>query len=148
MPEPDLVIFDCDGVLVDSEIIAARVEAELLSAAGYDISAAETQWYVRAASERTEKPLLARMPFGASIDHMHAAVDGGIDALVVCAPPRGTARDLAGRLAARLEFADPEEVLSNGADDILKSVIGECASIHQAIYETFVAYSLEQRLPA
>ncbi|MEO3386091.1 HAD family hydrolase [Mesorhizobium sp. CAU 1741] len=33
----DLVIFDCDGVLVDSEIIAARVEAELLTAAGYPI---------------------------------------------------------------------------------------------------------------
>ena len=55
---------------------------------------------------------------------------------------------LAGRLAARLEFADPEEVLANGAGDILRSVIGECASIHQAIYETFVAYPLEQRLPA
>lgn len=35
----DLVIFDCDGVLVDSELIAARVEAELLTAAGYEISA-------------------------------------------------------------------------------------------------------------
>ena len=31
MTRPDLVIFDCDGVLVDSEIIAARVEAELLT---------------------------------------------------------------------------------------------------------------------
>lgn len=37
----DLVIFDCDGVLVDSEIIAARVEAELLTNAGYEISAEE-----------------------------------------------------------------------------------------------------------
>lgn len=35
----DLVIFDCDGVLVDSEIIAARVEAELLTDAGYPIEA-------------------------------------------------------------------------------------------------------------
>ncbi|TWH34894.1 MULTISPECIES: HAD family hydrolase [unclassified Aminobacter] len=37
MSEIDLVIFDCDGVLVDSEIIAARVEAELLTKAGYPI---------------------------------------------------------------------------------------------------------------
>lgn len=37
----DLVIFDCDGVLVDSEIIAARVEADLLTAAGYEISPEE-----------------------------------------------------------------------------------------------------------
>ncbi|MBZ9964988.1 HAD family hydrolase [Mesorhizobium sp. BR1-1-2] len=41
MPQPDLVIFDCDGVLVDSEIIAARVEAELLTLSGYEISAEE-----------------------------------------------------------------------------------------------------------
>lgn len=41
MPQPDLVIFDCDGVLVDSEIIAARVEAELITAAGYEIAAEE-----------------------------------------------------------------------------------------------------------
>ncbi|BCM18208.1 conserved hypothetical protein [Mesorhizobium plurifarium] len=41
MPQPDLVIFDCDGVLVDSEIVAARVEAELLTSAGFEISAEE-----------------------------------------------------------------------------------------------------------
>lgn len=37
----DLIIFDCDGVLVDSEIVAARVEAELLKKAGHEISAEE-----------------------------------------------------------------------------------------------------------
>ncbi len=41
MSNVELVIFDCDGVLVDSEIIAARVEAELLTAAGYPIEAEE-----------------------------------------------------------------------------------------------------------
>ena len=39
MPEIDLMIFDCDGVLVDSEVLAARIDAELISAAGYAISA-------------------------------------------------------------------------------------------------------------
>ncbi|KAA3514252.1 HAD-IA family hydrolase [Agrobacterium rosae] len=37
----DLIIFDCDGVLVDSEIIAAQVEARLLTDAGYPISTEE-----------------------------------------------------------------------------------------------------------
>ncbi len=37
----DLIIFDCDGVLVDSEIIASEVEAALLTEAGYPISAEE-----------------------------------------------------------------------------------------------------------
>jgi HAD superfamily hydrolase (TIGR01509 family) len=41
MTSIDLVIFDCDGVLVDSEIVAARVEADLLTKAGYPIDAAE-----------------------------------------------------------------------------------------------------------
>ncbi|NVN85635.1 MAG: HAD family hydrolase [Rhodopseudomonas sp.] len=35
----DLVIFDCDGVLVDSEIISCRVHAETLTRHGYPISA-------------------------------------------------------------------------------------------------------------
>lgn len=37
----DLIIFDCDGVLVDSEIIAAQVESRLLTEAGYPISVEE-----------------------------------------------------------------------------------------------------------
>jgi beta-phosphoglucomutase-like phosphatase (HAD superfamily) len=37
----DLMIFDCDGVLVDSEVLAARIEADLLTKAGYAITADE-----------------------------------------------------------------------------------------------------------
>lgn len=37
----DLILFDCDGVLVDSEIIAADVESKLLTEAGYPISSEE-----------------------------------------------------------------------------------------------------------
>lgn len=39
MPDLSLVIFDCDGVLVDSEIIAVQVEQALLGEAGYHIDA-------------------------------------------------------------------------------------------------------------
>ena len=41
MVKPDLVIFDCDGVLVDSEIIAARVDVELLAEAGVEMTTEE-----------------------------------------------------------------------------------------------------------
>ena len=37
----DLIIFDCDGVLVDSEIIAAQVESALLTESGYPIGVEE-----------------------------------------------------------------------------------------------------------
>lgn len=36
-----LIIFDCDGVLIDSEIISARVDCEFLRELGYEISADE-----------------------------------------------------------------------------------------------------------
>ncbi|MEW9806921.1 HAD family hydrolase [Mesorhizobium sp. ZMM04-5] len=79
MPQPDLVIFDFDGVLVDSEIIAARVEAEMITQAGYEITGAEL-------SERyaglTFKDIMlkieevAAIPFQASlIDQAEAMVD-------------------------------------------------------------------------
>ena len=38
---PELVIFDCDGVLVDSELLACRIEAELLQQIGLPISTEE-----------------------------------------------------------------------------------------------------------
>ncbi len=38
---PELVVFDCDGVLVDSEPIANRVMAEAVTALGWPLSAAD-----------------------------------------------------------------------------------------------------------
>jgi len=38
---PRLVVFDCDGVLVDSEPIIAEAEAEALAAAGFEVSPRE-----------------------------------------------------------------------------------------------------------
>lgn len=55
---------------------------------------------------------------------------------------------IAGRLKARLEFADIQELETQGAGALLTTVVNECARIHEAIYETFVAYPLETRLPA
>jgi HAD superfamily hydrolase (TIGR01509 family) len=37
----DLVIFDCDGVLVDSERLAVRIEAEVISSLGWPLTEAE-----------------------------------------------------------------------------------------------------------
>lgn len=41
MPVPDLIIFDCDGVLIDSEVIACRVDAECLTGSGFPTTTAE-----------------------------------------------------------------------------------------------------------
>ena len=34
----DLIIFDCDGVLVDSEVISCRAHADVLTRHGYPIT--------------------------------------------------------------------------------------------------------------
>jgi HAD superfamily hydrolase (TIGR01509 family) len=36
-----LIIFDCDGVLIDSEILSARVDSEILAEIGYEITPEE-----------------------------------------------------------------------------------------------------------
>lgn len=55
---------------------------------------------------------------------------------------------IAGRLNARLTYADIDEIESGGAGALLTAVSAECEAIHAAIRETFVAYPLEMRLPA
>ena len=61
---------------------------------------------------------------------------------------RGDAQRLAGRLDARLKYADMDELESQGASAFLKTVLDECADIHGSLYDTFVAYPLEEHLPA
>jgi uncharacterized alpha-E superfamily protein len=61
---------------------------------------------------------------------------------------RGDPLRIAGRLNARLAYTDVEDVEETGASAILNNVEAECSAIHQAMYETFVAYPLETRLPA
>jgi HAD superfamily hydrolase (TIGR01509 family) len=62
----DLVIFDCDGVLVDSELLSAKVLTAQLAGLGIDLSFAEFQNYflgrkfsvaVAALKQRTQKQL-------------------------------------------------------------------------------------------
>ena len=56
---------------------------------------------------------------------------------------------LAGRLNARLQFADEDALLGGGeASALLTTVVNECIDIHKSVYEAFVAYPLELRLPA
>jgi dihydroorotate dehydrogenase (NAD+) catalytic subunit len=61
-------------------------------------TASEAEWNIRSALNYTDKPTLVRLPFGASHDFAKAVINGGAGGLVVCAPPRGTARDRSGRL--------------------------------------------------
>jgi len=61
----DLVIFDCDGVLVDSERIAVRIDAELLAELGWPLSEAE----------------VVERFMGRTTEHMLKAIEAQIDDL-------------------------------------------------------------------
>lgn len=72
MPQPDLVIFDCDGVLVDSEIISARVDAGLLTAAGYPIDAED---YAERFAGLTFRDILQRVEAESEIPFQARLID-------------------------------------------------------------------------
>jgi dihydroorotate dehydrogenase (NAD+) catalytic subunit len=81
---------------IDNEEAIAAVELGVHDDASAEDAAALTQAAVRAA----EKPIIVRLPFPASEAMCQAAADAGADALTLCAPPRGTARDANGRLTS------------------------------------------------
>ena len=79
----------------------------------------------------------------ARIEEHLTSISRHVESAGVSGPDR-----LAGRLRARLQYADIGEVQAGGASAFLGAVLDECAAVHRQVYETFVAYTLEQRLPA
>ncbi|WP_375638678.1 HAD family hydrolase [Bartonella sp. MF74HXZ] len=70
MPQIDLIIFDCDGVLVDSEYLAAKIGSQLLKQTGYEISPEELSErfaglifrdILKQVEQETEKPISANL---------------------------------------------------------------------------------------
>ena len=54
-PWPALVIFDCDGVLIDSEIVVCRLTAEILTDLGYPVT---TEEVIRRFAGRPERGMI------------------------------------------------------------------------------------------
>ncbi|WP_455482274.1 HAD family hydrolase [Bartonella sp. B35(2025)] len=91
MPQIDLIIFDCDGVLVDSEYLAAKIGSQLLKQVGYEISPEElSERYtgltfidiLKKVEQTIEKPISAHLIdqmsdlFRAQIKTKLRAIDG------------------------------------------------------------------------
>ncbi|MBX4336121.1 HAD family hydrolase [Bartonella raoultii] len=98
MPQIDLVIFDCDGVLVDSEYLAAKIGSQLLKKTGYEISPEElSKRYaglvfrdiLKHVEKETEKPISAHLIdqmsnlFSAQMKTSLFAIDGIREAVEV-----------------------------------------------------------------
>ena len=52
----------------------------------------------------------------------------------------------AGRLRAMLDFAQIDEILDSGLSNYLLDIQNRCAQIHDAIYQTYISYSIEDKL--
>jgi HAD superfamily hydrolase (TIGR01509 family) len=139
----ELVIFDCDGVLVDSERIAVRVEAELLAELGWPLSQAEiverfmgrTTEYM---DEAIEAQLGSRLPgdwrdqFQRRYREAFAAelvpVDGVLDALD--------------------QIAVPTCVASSGSHDKLRFTLGHTGLYRRFEGRIFSGYEVANGKPA
>ena len=130
----DLVIFDCDGVLVDSEVISCRAHAETLTRHGYPITSEQVFHRflgrsMRQANQEVEAELGRALPedfhlqlqdelyrtFEADLEavpHIHAALDA--IAQPVCVASSGSHQRMRISLGRTRLIAATEMMLSNG----------------------------------
>lgn len=96
---PDLIIFDCDGVLIDSELIACGADADILTEAGYPI---------------TRDQVVARFA-GIPATDMHRMIEAEMG--------RPLPKDVSSRIEARvLELYQTELAAIDGAREFIDSL--------------------------
>jgi HAD superfamily hydrolase (TIGR01509 family) len=114
----DLVIFDCDGVLVDSEIIAARIEADLLTEAGFEITAEEI---AETYSGLTFKDIMLRIEESAGIPFQASLID---QAEKLTDKKLSDVRAIEGAREAIAGIRAPKAVCSNSTPERLDLMLG------------------------
>ena len=96
---PELIIFDCDGVLIDSEFVASRVVAQDMTELGWPMDARDAM----------------RHFMGMNISDMQPMIEARLGRTL----PQEWRRGMADRL---IEALKAEAALIPGADDMLKRV--------------------------
>src|SRR5580693_8437022 len=123
---PGLVIFDCDGVLIDSERLAVAVEVAAIGELGWEL---------------TEADVIERF-VGRSEDYMHAEIAAHIGRPL---PPEWTTR-----LAARYREAfdsslAPVEGIVDALDQITLATCVASSSSHEKLRHTLGLTGLYER---
>jgi HAD superfamily hydrolase (TIGR01509 family) len=139
----ELVVFDCDGVLVDSEHIAVRVEAEYLAELGWPLSQAEiierflgrTDAYM---DEAIEARLGGRLP-GDWKDQFHRRYREAFAADL---------RPVDGIQEALDQIAIPTCVASSGSHDKLRFTLGRTGLYERFEGRIFSGYEVANGKPA
>ncbi|MGZ5872018.1 MAG: HAD family hydrolase [Bradyrhizobium sp.] len=122
----DLVIFDCDGVLVDSEVISCRVHADVLTRHGYPITA-----------EQVRRRFLGR-----------TARDATLEVERELGRPLGKTYDLERRTTLLAALADTVEAiphLRDALDAIDTPMCVASSAAHEKIFTTLSRVGLYRR---
>jgi HAD superfamily hydrolase (TIGR01509 family) len=142
MPQPDLVIFDCDGTLVDSELIAARVDTELLAEAGVEIEVEDfVQRYAGLTFTETVLKIEEefKVPLQASIiDRSKHILDRRLSAEV---------QQIEGARSAVLGVKGKRCVCSNSAPERLEGMLGHTGLLPLFNGNVFSARALSSHKP-
>jgi uncharacterized alpha-E superfamily protein len=96
--------------------------------------------------DRIASFLLLDPAFPHSVRFSVEQVGDGLDAIARVAGASSTARvnRLAGRLSAALRFSQIEEVMAADLQAFLADIEAQCLEVHNAMYETYVAYPIER----
>jgi HAD superfamily hydrolase (TIGR01509 family) len=141
--EVDLVIFDCDGVLVDSEVISSRAHAETLTRHGYPITSDQVLDRFLGVSDR-EARMIVEAELGRSLP-------GDFEAQMKEAALRCYADDLrtiphVGEAIAAISL--PKCVASSGTPEKIRHGL-ECAGLYDLLAPNiFSASQVERGKPA
>ncbi len=139
----DLIIFDCDGVLVDSEMISSRAQAEVLTRHGYPITADEVLCRFLGVSDR-EARLMVETEIGRSLPE-------DIEQEINQATLQFYDRDLkaiANVAEAITEIALPKCVASSGTPEKIRHGL-MCAGLHDVFLpHIFSAIQVSKGKPA
>jgi beta-phosphoglucomutase-like phosphatase (HAD superfamily) len=113
LQKPAMVIFDCDGVLIDSEPLTNRVVAEIISEAGWPMTEAECQRRFIGLSFHDTQPVVeARLGIGLGPDWVDRVVDRVVVALAAEVEPVAGAR---AALEATTALGLPWRIASNSS---------------------------------
>jgi uncharacterized alpha-E superfamily protein len=98
--------------------------------------------------ERIAEFLLLNSEFPRSVRFAAEMIQSALNAIAETSATRktGRANRLAGRLRASLSFSQIDEIMRNGLHVYLADVQRQCAQIHNAIYQQYVAYPIESAL--